>query len=598
MGVGGWTRGLIGAVALATFACVSPTFAPPAPWRNSSGPAGTPTPSPIPTVVATPTATAQAPAPTFTPTPQPTPTSTPEPDPRLSSDGVQLFPQPLHAGDQFSVDVEVLLPETVRTEDLDGVRVTLTTSANGSHSSAVGPGGLDQQLRARFHWIAQLPETSGTVVFTLTLELPPNIVDPNPANNVAVLSAQLHPRDTLSPPEPAARWALTETTGFRVHYLTGSAAERDLDRILEDAYAAHGEVAAQLGEPDDPIDIYLIDRVIGQGGYASSGWVVVSYTDRRYAPVTLSSVFKHELVHRLDAAVGCDGAPPWLREGLAVYVAGGHYRPEPVREKAAALLGTTHYIPLDSLSRGFYTHQHEAAYLEAGAIVQFIVEDWGWDTLLTVCETVSSAGEDEQVNADDQARWNSIVAAMGYSNTRALEEAWQLWLRAKAIDPRTRSMLELELALMDAMRTYQAAYDAPAHFLEGILFSPEDGRRLDIVADFVRRPRTPAAIAIELVLAMAQEAVEQQDSVLLALLLEELDLALGLGTERSALVQDAVRITELALAQGQEPYRLVVQADRRFLVYTLDRAAWPLQNLLSARRVGGDWDLATVELVH
>lgn len=599
---------LIGALALVSLACAWVPLA--------TAPAGPPVATPTPTpdelqgtapagITPAPTSTPR-PAATFTPTPQPTPSPAPEPDPQLRAEDVQFLPWPLFEGDRLTVDVDPLLPSSVTWTGDAGPAVVMTLPDGETFSAPVGLMGLDRAAQARFYWITELPTDLATAVtismpITLTLELPDDVQDADPANNTLVIPVPIISREAVSPPEPAAQWTVTDTAGFTMHYLTYSAAERDLEAIMATADDAYLEVTTRLGESDDSVDIYLLDRVVGQGGYASSEWVAVSYPDRRYSPVSLSTVLRHELTHRLDDAIGCDGAPALLREGLAVYLAGGHYRPEPLREKAAALLMTTTYVPLSTLVEDFYTHQHEVGYLEAGAMVSYLVESYGWPSLEAMCRTASD------VVGDDVARWEAALAVLDPRDAGIVldaadavapadaagtfEQAWQTWLRAPGVRPQDRTLVELELQLMDLMRTYQSAYDPVAHFLEGVLFSPAEGERMGIVADFVRRPRTPEAIAIELVLAMAQEAVEQRDAELLDMLNAELAAALADGPHYSDLVSDVVAIAERAQSAGWEPYRLLLEGEGRFRVYVLSHHVWPQQSVLSARLRDGVWEL-------
>ena len=573
-------------------------------------PAGTRVAGPTPTpeglhgsapaaITPVPTSTPR-PAPTFTPTPRQTPSPTPEPDPQLRAEDVQLLPWPLFEGDRLTVDVDPLLPDSVTwTDDADAEPVVVMALPDGETFSApVRLMGLDGVAQARFYWITELPTDLATAAtislpITLTLELPDDVPDADPANNTLVISVPIISREAISPPEPAARWAITDTAGFTMHYLTGSAAERDLEAIIAQADDAYQDVTTRMGESDDRVDIYLLDRVVGHGGYASSEWVAVSYPDRRYSPLSLSTVLRHELTHRLDDAIGCDGAPSLLREGLAVYLAGGHYRPEPLREKAAALLTATTYVPLATLVENFYTHQHEATYVEAGAMVSYLVETYGWSSLARMCRAASD------VIGDDAARWEAALAVLdppdaGTASDAAgsLEQAWQTWLRAPGVRPQDRTLVELELQLMDLMRTYQSTYDPAAHFLDAVLFSPAEGERMGIVADFVRRPRTPEAIAMELVLAMAQEAVEQADAELLDMLNAELAAALAEGPRDSDLVSDVLAIAERAQSGGWEPYRLLLVGEGRFRVYVLSHQVWPQQSVVSARLRDGVWVLA------
>jgi hypothetical protein len=308
--------------------------------------------------------------------------------------------------------------------------------------------------------------------------------------------------------------------------------------------------------------------------------------DRKYSPVHLDLVLEHELIHRLDGAIGCANAPSLMREGLAVALPGGHYRPESLRDKAASLLATTQYVPLGELVRDFYTHQHEVSYLEAGALVRYVTDVHGWQALTGACRAASEA------DGDAAQRFTAALVSLGFETVADLESAWQAWLAASPNAPLDPTLLGLELNLMDTMRRYQARYDPAAHFIEGILFSPAEAERRDIVADFVRSPREPEPVALELVLAMAQEALGQQDAAMLAYLLESLDTALAEGVEAAPLVRDVHTVTLLALAQALEPYRLVLEESGRYRLYALDRGAWPQQRVLTAQQLNGVWELS------
>ncbi len=516
------------------------------------------------------------------PTPTPAPTSTPLPGPGLDPAAVRFFPQPLTAGDTASIDVLPRLPDGVT----GPFTLTVTLPNATPLTTTVVPQGLDGAPRARFYWEWATAGLTGTQWLTFTLLVPPEVPDPNPADNSLGLAITLRPPETLVPPEPLTRWAVTETTGIRLHYLTHTAAERDLPQLVAEAQAAYRTITTQLGESPYPTHVYLLDRVIGQGGYASEDWIAVTYTDRQYAPATLPMLLRHELVHRLDTSIGCQSAPPLLREGLAVYVPGGHYRPEPIPQEAAILLATDRYIPLSELAVGFYAHQHETGYLEAGALVAYVVDQYGWDQVRTLCQATTQAtgGEREQLEAG--------VQALGAADLADFEQAWLTWLRTVQTTPQERAVLDLELRLMDTMRLYQARYDPVAHFLSGILFDPQVGAERGITADFVRRPREPEALALEMLLQQAGELLVQNDPTTAATVLDAVEDALAHGFPETGLTADFRAISQAALAAGYEPYRLICdQPARRCQVAALERDRWPTPHLLTANQDNGRWSI-------
>jgi hypothetical protein len=550
-----------------------------------------------PTLTATPVV---MPEETFTPTPDVTPTVTSSPvsDPHLKPDDVLLLPQPLYEGDRLSIDIVPSIPVDFDWGS-DALSVTLTHPSAERMTAAVAPLGLGTVPRARFYWLDD-PLSAGTLFYTFTLQLSDGVFDHDLENNQLVVPLSVLPRETLPPPEPVAQWAVTETAGFLLHYLTGSAAERDLSTIITTSMQAHSAVSGQFDAMDAmsispspdvadvALDVYLLDRVVGQGGYASGDWVAISYTDRNYAPVSLDVVLRHELAHALDHRVGCDGAPAMLREGLAVVLAGGHYRREALQAKAAALYETPRYVPIVKLVEDFYMHQHEIGYLEAGAILDYLIRQRGWGIVPELCRATSSA------DGDDAVRWEAALAETGLVGSTALERQWHNWLHNSNVTSYDARLLQLELNLMDMMRDYQLAYDPAAHFLRGILFSPADARRLGIVADFVRRPRTSEAITLEMLLAMGQEAVTQGDVLMGEILLSELREAMALGLDKTVWAASVLSLTRDVLALGLEPYGLILETDTRMRVFVLDRVAWPAKAVLTAHRhqPGAPWALS------
>jgi hypothetical protein len=534
------------------------------------------------------------PTPTPTSTPLPTPTLTPVPTPQpvgpgLELDGVQFFPWPLYPGDWVSVSISPRIPD-----DVTGpLTLTWTLDNRDVITAPVGVEGLDARLQARFYWAWQVPETTSAIPLTFTLLLPPDAFDPEPVDNTLIVSVEPHPLGEFHEPEPEAKWASTELPGVRLHYLTGTAAERDLDAIITEVDAAYADVSERFGfgAEGDLLDIYLLDRVIGQGGYASWNWVAISYTDRQYTPVNLGMVLRHELTHRLDAALGCHAAPSMVREGLAVYVAGGHYWAGSLVQDSATLRDSAYYIPLSQLADDFYTHQHEVSYREAGAFISYIVEHFGWEGLETFCRA-TLPGEWE----DAETQLSAGLLALEEPDWPAFETTWDAWLDAQPVSPGALSLLEVELHLMDTLRAYQSVYDPSAHFLEGILFSPQDGEHWNITADFVRRPREAEPVALELLLVMAQEAVNYGDVEAVERPLAAVEDVLANGFPQTGLAADVREIVVTALSQGYEPYRLVPYLDGSYEVHALVQAAWPAQRVLMAAQAGTAWSVKVLPL--
>ncbi|TFG73531.1 MAG: hypothetical protein E4H27_00570, partial [Anaerolineales bacterium] len=326
--------------------------------------------------------------------------------------------------------------------------MTVNFPDGSSQQQLIEPTGLDGKSRARFIWANQVPTDTSLFSLTLTLELDkanePFLPEPLPV--AVTIPVNVLPDTYRSPPEPDAQWAITQTTGFRVHYITGTKAERDLDYILTEAQHAYTTITQFFGEYAETVDIYILDRVIGQGGYASSDWVAISYPDRTYSPIDIGSLLRHELTHRLDAAIGCDNAPALLREGLAVFLAGGHYREESLVSKASVVLANGYMIPISSLLSDFYVNQHEVAYLEAAAFVAYIEESFGREGIETVCKSAS------KTQGTDQVKMNAAIRAVANTDFDRFVSQYRAWLNAQSLTGDDFELFEYELQLMDLMR--------------------------------------------------------------------------------------------------------------------------------------------------
>lgn len=524
--------------------------------------------------------------PTFTPTPQLTVVSPPDVlRPALLPDSIHAYPVDLFVNDFYSLDVVPEIP-LYFTHTLT---MTVNFPDGTSQQQLIEPTGLDEKNRARFIWVNQVP--TGTSLFTLTLalDIPSGLFTPDTSTVSVTAPIEVLPVTLLHPPEPDAQWAVTQTTGLRMHYITGTKAERDLDYILSEADQAYADITQFFGEYTEIVDIYILDRVIGQGGYASSEWVAISYPDRAYSPIDMGSLLRHEFTHRLDSAIGCDEAPALLREGLAVVLAGGHYREEPIVCKASTLLSNGYMIPVSRLLPDFYVYQHEVAYLEAAAFVTYTEQKYGWEGIETMCEIASTT------QGSDLDKMSAAIKALADTDFDPYVSQYRAWLNDQPLTVADYELFEYEIQLMDLMRTYQLTYDPAAHFLEGILFSPAEGERLDIVADFVRKPHAEKAVAIELLLAAGQDAIIRQDTQFLNTLIGILESVLENGGKDSHVFQEVLEIVSYTRKVGFEPYNLTFRGESQYEVAVVSLTNWPYRIVLNMDWIGDRWIMSNAQ---
>jgi hypothetical protein len=267
-------------------------------------------------------------------------------------------------------------------------------------------------------------------------------------------------------------------------------------------------------EFDEPLVVTLMPRVLGQGGFASSE-IYISFLDRNYAGNQLETVLNHEMVHILDYRLGGELRPTILIEGLAVYLTGGHYKPEALIPRAAALLppenrqdglGLGWYLPLGPLSDDFYNAQHEIGYIQAGALVQYMVDTWGWDAYSVFYRDIHSIANGTQSDALDAALQIHFDLSLN-----ELEERFLEMLREQEITQETVDDVRLTVDLLDTMRRYQQTLDPSAYFLTAWLPDGPLMREKGIVADLVRRPTEIENIVLETLMVAAHEAINMGD---------------------------------------------------------------------------------------
>lgn len=545
------SRLLVAAVLAALLAagCSALAFQPqptPTPTLDAGVLAGTPSATPTSAATATPTA-----ASITLPPPQPTtaPTFTPTPAYAWLAGEVRVFPGPLHyAGDLLTVEVTVeniwLLPDERRAALLlDNVLLSAEPEV------AYSPLREDALV---FRWAWDTTDQVGT--HRLVVRLPAGPQSPEQEIDFAV---QVLPADQRPRQERRARWMQRSVPGCcTLNVITNTAAHRDLDLIARQAAEALAEVEARLGFPiaEKPVPITLIDNIWGNGGYAG-GEIVISYVDRSYVTPDLPSTLRHELVHW--AMRSQPGSPPAiLSEGLAVTIAGGHYRPEPIPQRAAALLALERYVPLRELADTFWAQQHEVAYLEAAGLVSYLIETYGLPAFLDLYNAqVDGPTEAQQLDA-------ALNAIYGL-RLDGVEREYRAWLQA--LDPGDQvDDLRLTIALFDTVRRYQAYYAAYQESLPPVAEALEGGH----VAEFVREPVSVENIGLEALLVSAQRALSAGQYAQAGALIDAVSGTLDDGDFTRDLVADYLEIVRAARGVGFEVQEIEIEDQQAVVTVT------------------------------
>jgi len=520
---------------------------------------------------ATPPFAAPSVAPITLPPPQPTPTPLPTPTPPYPwLDGeVRVYPGPLHyAGDRLTIEVVVHNIDRLPTDQHAVLMVDntpLPVEPIVAHSPL-----RDDVLVFRWAWDTSDQVGRHRLKVTLPLNLRGEALSLDFA--VQILPADLRPRW-----ERNARWMQQVISGCCVlNTISGTAAHRDVDLIAQQVQQAMAEVEARLGfrMGGKPVPITLIDNVWGNGGYAAEE-IVLTYVDRSYVMPDLATTLRHELTHWAMRWQGSN-TPALLSEGLAVVVAGGHYRPAPIAERAAALLDLGWYIPLADLADSFWQHQHEIAYIEAAGLTDYLITTYGMEAFLRMyrAEQPDRAG----------AAWLDAALQDTYGLTlEEVETRYRTWLGTHAAGTQ-REDLRLTVYLYDTIRRYQDLY-AP---YQEALPSAEEARAAGQVAEFLREPAEVENIALECLLIAAQRALEAQQYAQAEAILNAFNATLDDGNFTRELVNDYVAVARAVRDAGYEAQQIQI-VDQQAIVVAIRN--WPRLETLTLTFDGTNWQV-------
>ncbi len=424
----------------------------------------------------------------------------------ISAENVFIYPVPkLYTNDRVTFQVFAHVPDNIDVNELF-VDIYVGGSLVVNNVNMGGYSNLNGDPIGLYQWAWQ-PEVAQDYTISVVID-PDNRIttgDENPDNNATQFDVTVHDSAQLPYVEQTAVWESYETEYAKIHLVSGTAAARDRDYLLATVDAAVLAAADILQvEPitDSKVEIYFIDRVIGQGGYAGSS-MVISYPDRNYAGGGLYEVLVHESIHVLDQPIESDNRVTFLVEGLAVWGTGGHYKPEDLDARMAGLLlDTDRYIPLAQLVDNFYPAQHEVGYLEGGSFVKYLVDVYGYDLVRSLfSNTRSSEG-----TTPSAALSQDLIYYFG-KTLEQMEADWHRYLQG--VPRRAEDALDLNLTIeyYEIMREYQQAYDPTAYYLYAWLPYPEALREKGETAELSRHSDNPTNIAIEAMLESADIAL-------------------------------------------------------------------------------------------
>lgn len=417
------------------------------------------------------------------PIPSAAPTATP-----IAGFAVEYHPEGhLYAGDRVSL---VIYP--LSGQDADRREVQVRYQGQEIARGTFDPYGVGGRTQVTLMWVwntTGLPPGPHSLDFSLIPE------GPTWQETLTLL-----PATDLPEPERGARWESFTTDCCILHYITNTEAERDLPMLAAQANT-QSEIVEERMRADfqDKVSITFLPRTLGHGGFATDS-IFVSYLDANYAGGQPELVIRHEMVHIMDRQLGGKQRPSILVEGLATYVSGGHFKEEPIAPRAAALLALGWYIPLRQLTDNFYPSQHEIGYLQGAALVQYLVETYGWQRFDNLYRNLEPA-------ESDSAALDAALRLWLNTDFDTLEAGFITWLRTQPQDPAYARDVTLTVRYYDTVRRYQQLLDPSAYFMTAWLPDVNAMRTRGIVADYMRRPQSSVHTGLEAMFLEADAAL-------------------------------------------------------------------------------------------
>jgi len=531
---------------------------PPQPAESTAAPARTIPPSPTSTAMATvpPTST-----PTVPPTSTPPPTLTPEPTPSYpvltlepEDRMMQVYPGPPH----YQGDVLIFEINAGRRVEEGEAEVTL--QLDGGYLYEV-QGEWDRQfLRFPFDTEELIGE------HRLEINARQNYVNINRSYSFEILPASQRPAQ-----EEDAAWVSRELECCTLHYITDTAAARDIEPLSRTVREAVDGFQSDLQvEVQDRLDIYFIDRMWFNGAFGGPGELLIVYTDRFYGPTLglegVKTLVRHELGHAVFSHFS-------FNEGLCVYAAGGHYTPHPIPQRAAAMLELGYYDPERGTPR-----RHETKYLYQAGVVNYIIEAYGWEGLRAFMEADNADGD----AFSEAARDKLFNQTLGLSR-EAFYEDYVDWLRSQ--DPGEQlEDLELTVELQELRREYQDRYERWPWMLFG--WAEETFARPEYLRVNIREPRTPAHIATELLIADAQRALMDDRYQEVEKLIPVIEDIVDTGRLAHPLAREYGNVVYALAEEGYETVGLELHGARAEATVT---ASPPELEAVTLRKENGRW---------
>jgi hypothetical protein len=495
-----------------------------------------------------PTASPTVIPPTSTPTLAPAPTAEADFADRLQPAGrVWVFPGPVHyEGELLSLEIPI---------DADEIKgnpkVTLTLD-EGPSFEAPSYSDFTPIFNSAILIVRDALDTSG-LAGAHTLRIQGKIQSGGNSSATLTLdetiSLEILPAAERPADQTDLAWQKREIDCCTLYFLDKTAAARDIEQIAADVSAAIGDVAARFRVEFEPQAFTFVfsDAVWGNGGFTADQQIYISYVDRDFqSNAGLAQPIRHEAAHAATMIIGPNYMTgPLLSEGIATYVAGGHMKPDPLPQRAAALVELGLYKPVDDTNEQWFSQQHEVRYLEAEAVVAYLVETYGWDRFIKFYKT-----NIERPNLSMNVWFDQALQKNFQMNTQTFEERLLAWLQSTPPGEQVEDV-RLTVAVQNLRRQYQATYAPFTHSV-----AVENFISVEPLELFLREPSEPSNAAVECMFIAVQRLLAEKQYEAAQALLDEIEPVIHTGEFQSQLAADYLRVAQAVDQAGYEAVQI------------------------------------------
>jgi hypothetical protein len=247
---------------------------------------------------------------------------------------------------------------------------------------------------------------------------------------------------------------------------------------------------------------------------------------------------------------------------------------------------------LGPLVDDFYRAQHEIGYIQAGALVEFMVDTWGWEAFSAFYRDIRPVESGAQSAALDAA----LQVHFGLT-LEELEIDFREMLTAQEINLEVVDDVRLTVEFFETLRRYQQILDPSAYFLTAWLPNGPLMREYGIVGDLVRHPSEIENLALETLLVAADAATDRGEYAVTIEALEAVNAVLdAIEAGESApfevhpLAQAHYEIASRLLERGYQVQQIKVSGET---AEVMANQGWPELTLFEFSLANGGWVLVS-----